>query len=101
MKNRKLGIVLAILFIVGLVLLFLYAYPVDRFVEAPCPDCTTDVNTTTDCVAYLDKIKDNPQFMTVESSMGISNSNIQKVTKIVYNGSSVKCRYYGPSAPFL
>ena len=88
-------------FLLVLVLAFLFFYPIERYVQVPCASCSTDMNTTNDCVAYLDTIKNSSDFISLEKSFGISGNNIDKTTKVIsLDNNSVQCKY-SSSGPIL
>ena len=81
-------------FLLILILAFLFFYPINRFVQVTCANCTSDLTTTNDCATYLDTIKDRADFISLEKSFGVSNNNISNITKIVdQNTGSVECKY--------
>ncbi len=88
------------IFFAILILLFLFFYPIQKYVEVPCPSCSTDLNTTTDCTVYLDVIKNNATFVSMEKSFGVSGNNINVAKVVSLNDNSVQCKY-SSTAPLL
>ena len=100
--SKKLRIILAILFVVILIVLYVGFVPADRYIQYPCPSCSTDTTNLADCGNFLNTIKDNSDAITLAKTFGVTLDNISKMSKTVsLTDNTVTCRYYGQSKPLL
>lgn len=100
--NKKWRIALAIIFVVVVVILYIGFIPADRYIQYPCPSCSTEVTNLADCESYLNTIKNNSDAIALAKTFGVTLDNISNVSKTVsLTDNTVTCRYYGQPKPFL
>ena len=74
--------------------------PVTYHIWVTCPECTEDPLYVNDCIDFLGKIKDHPDFLKAAESINFDIARIYKIEKQVNVNAvisqRVRCYYYSP-----